>query len=163
MLIIKKLNDQSTAKKIAEFLTGPDAFEDIWAPAEKTIAQQSVFDSLNSPHHQYWYIEDNNQIVAAMGVRENKYGSGGYEMATDYAAVHQDYRNQGLASQLLEQIEKYVEENGGRYIHILSCDLESYAAARNLYLKHGYKHVGAIPHYYLPNVGRVDYIKALSN
>jgi hypothetical protein len=54
---IKKLSDLETAKKIGEFLTGPFAFEQTWAPNEKALVIQAPIDSLEKLNHRYWYIE----------------------------------------------------------------------------------------------------------
>lgn len=161
MMEIKTLTDQQTAEKIGVFLTGPDAFDQTWAPEEKELVEQAPLDSVGKKNHRYWYVEDHGEVVAAMGVRENKYGSGGYVMDEDYLAVHKDYRKKGLASQLLHEIEKFVKENDGRYIHVLSCDIDSYAAARAFYEKNGYRKVAEMPNYYVPGEGRIDYFKEL--
>lgn len=156
---IHELKDEATAIRIGDFLTGSDAFEQTWAPNEKAIVKQAPPDSLKNKNHKYWFIEDGGKIIGAIGVRENKYGSGGYEMDSDYIAVHKNYRNQGIASVLLNKMEEFVKENGGRYIHVLTCDIDSYAPARKLYEKNGYKKVSEIPGYYMPNEGRIDYFK----
>lgn len=158
---IKILSELKIAKKIGEFLTGPFAFEQTWALNEKAMVKQAVVDSLIRKNHKYWYIENDGKIIGAIGVRENKYGSGGYEMDSDYVAVHKDYRNQGIAQALLNEMEKFVKGNGGRYIHVLTCDIDSYAPARNFYEKNGYKRVAVIPNYYVPNEGRIDYYKEI--
>lgn len=161
MLEIKKLEDVEVAKKIGQFLTGPNAFDQTWAPNEKSLAEKAPLDSLSATNRKYWYIEDDGEIVGAMGVRENKYGSGGYEMDADYFAIHKDYRHQGLASRLINEIEKFVHENSGRYIHVLTCDIDSYAPARAFYEKNGFKKVAEIPNYYVEGEGRIDYLKEM--
>lgn len=158
---IKILKDISTAKRIGEFLTSSDAFDQTWAPEEKTLVMQAPIDSIDSSNHRYWYIEDEGKIIAAMGVRENKYGSGGYAMDDDYLAVHKDYRKNGLANILLQEVEKFVEENKGRYIHVLTCDIQSFAPARAFYERNGYTKVATIPDYYVDGEGRIDYFKKL--
>ena len=159
---IKVLEDKEMAIKVGQFLTGPDAFEQNWAPNEKSIVEQAPFDSLVGSHHRYWYVEDNGEIIGAIGVRENKYGSGGYEMDSDYVAVHRDYRGKGIASKLLQEVEKYVMANGGRYLHVLTCDIHSYEPARSFYEKNGYQKVAEIPDYYVEGEGRIDYFKKFS-
>ncbi len=159
MFQIKLLKDKPTAVKIGNFLTGPHTFEQQWAPNEKALVKKAVLDSLKAQHHQYWYVEDQGKIIAAIGVRENKYGSGGYEMDSDYIAVHKDHRRQGIANQLLNAVEQYVINNQGRYLHILTCDIESYKPANQFYLTNGYVKVGEIPDYYVKGEGRIDYIK----
>ena len=159
---IKVLSDIATAKKVGEFLTSENAFDQTWAPEEKKLVTNAPLESIGKENHRYWHIEMNGEIIAAMGVRENKYGSGGYEIDSDYVAVHKNYRKQGLASQLLEEVEKFIKENKGRYLHVVSCDIDSYAAARAFYEKHGYKKVAEIPDYFVAGEGRVDYFKKFS-
>ncbi|OGC93077.1 hypothetical protein A3D85_00095 [Candidatus Amesbacteria bacterium RIFCSPHIGHO2_02_FULL_47_9] len=159
---INELKDKATAIEVGDFLTGPNAFEQTWAPNEKDMVKQASLDSLRNKNHKYWYVEDRGKIIGAIGVRENKYGSGGYEMDSDYIAVHKNYRNQGIASELLRKMEELVKERGGRYIHVLTCDIDSYIPARKFYEKNGYKKVSEIPNYYVPGEGRIDYFKELT-
>lgn len=159
MFKIKVLQDKDTAIKVGEFLTSPYAFEQTWAPNEKMMVEQAPIDSLTGTNHRYWYVEDDKKIIGALGIRENKYGSGGYEMDSDYVAVHKDYRSRGIASQLLKKAEEFVNENNGRYIHVLTCDIDSYKPARAFYEKNGYRKVAEIPNYYVPSEGRIDYFK----
>jgi ribosomal protein S18 acetylase RimI-like enzyme len=162
MFEVKILKDKQTAIKIGQFLTSSDAFDQTWAPNEKVIVEQSPVDSLTNSNHRYWYVENNGQIIGAMGIRENKYGSGGYEMDSDYMAVHKDYRRQGIASALLTETEKYVIEKRGRYVHIVTCDIDSYKPALAFYEKYNYKKVAEIPDYYIKGEGRMDYIKFIT-
>lgn len=161
MFEVLKLKDEQTAKRIGEFLTGSNAFDQTWAPNEKKGVIQAPLDSLHQKHHQYWYLEDQGEIIGAMGVRANKYGSGGYEMDNDYFAIHKQYRHRGLASLLLHHLEQYVKQQHGRYIHVLSCDIDSYLPARTFYKKNGYQQVANIPNYYVEGEGRIDFFKEL--
>ncbi len=161
-LPIQILKDSKTAIKVGEFLTSKDAFNQTWAPEEKKLVMQAPQDSIKNNNHRYWYIEDEGKIVAAMGIRENKYGSGGYVMDEDYLAVHKDYRKQGIANAMLTEIENFVKKSNGRYIHVLTCDIDSYAPARAFYERNGYKKVAQIPDYYVEGEGRIDYFKLLN-
>lgn len=161
MFEIRELNDKETAIRIGEFMTSENVFEQQWTPNEKENVKAAIMRSLDNPNHQYWYMEDNGKIIAAIGVCENKYGSDGFEMDEDYAGVHKDYRRQHLATKLLESMENFVKSKAGRYIHILCCDIPSYAAARKFWLNAGYKQVAEIPNYYVPGEGRVDFYKEL--
>jgi ribosomal protein S18 acetylase RimI-like enzyme len=159
---IKIVSDVKTAIRIGQFMTGNNTFDQTWAPNEKKHLEQAPIDSLSNKNHRYWYVEDKGEIVGAIGVRENKYNTGGYELDADYLAVHRKYRNLGIATNLLKTAEKFVAEKHGRYIHILACDIDSYKPARQLYEKNGYKKVADIPDYYLPGEGRVDYFKQIT-
>ncbi len=81
-------------------------------------------------------------------------------MDSDYVAVHKNYRGKGIASDLLKTVEDYVSARGGRYLHILTCDIESYIPANKFYEKFGYKKVAEIPDYYVKGEGRIDYFKS---
>jgi ribosomal protein S18 acetylase RimI-like enzyme len=158
---IKALKDRKTAIKIGNFLVGPKTFDHVWYPGEKTLVKKAVIESLEGKNHQYWYIEDNRMIIGAIGIRENKCKNGGYEMDADYIAVHKDYRRQGIANRLLKTAEKYVIKNKGRYIHILTCDIEPYKPANYFYQSNNYKKVAEMPDYYNKGEGRIDYYKTL--
>lgn len=159
MFKIKVLRDKHIAVKIGEFLTGPLAFDQTWTPKEKMMVKKAVLESIKGKNHRYWYIEERGEIIAAIGVRENKYGSRGYEMDSDYLAVHKNYRLKGIANNLLKEVEKYVKNKNGRYLHILTCNIPSYIPANNFYKKNGYKKVAEIPDYYIEGEGRIDYFK----
>ncbi len=158
---MQEVTTEEQAKKVGEFLTSENTFDQTWAPEEKTLVQKAPVDSLKNWHHKYWFIEKDGEIIATGGVRENKYGSGGYEMDADYIAVHKNYRRKGLGKEILQQIEKYVKSQGGRYIHVLSCDIESYGPAREMYKSVGYKEVSHIPDYYVEGEGRIDFFKKI--
>jgi len=161
MYKVHELVDIETARKIGEFLTSENAFDQTWAPNEKAIVRKSTIDSIGKANHRYWYVKNKDEIIGAIGVRENKYGSGGFEMDADYIAVHKNHRRKGIASQLLHTMEEFVKQNGGRFIHILSCDIESYMPALAFYKKNGYKQVSHLPNYYVTGEGRIDLYKEL--
>jgi len=162
MYAIKPLENKEDALRIIDFFFSKDAFQHIWAPGEKDLVRQAVLSSLeDGDHHQYWFVVDKGIIIGAIGVNENKYKSGGYEMADDYLAVHKDFRKQGLGTLLLQTLEKFVQQNNGRYICIETCDIPYYLPARCFYETNGYKKVGEIPDYYNIGEGRIDYFKKL--
>jgi ribosomal protein S18 acetylase RimI-like enzyme len=161
MFEVQILKEEKTAKRIGEFLTSENAFEQTWAPNEKAMVMKAPLDSLENENHRYWYVEKDDKVIGAIGVRENKYGSGGYEMDADYVAVHKDFRRNGIASKLLSAMEHFVKEKNGRYIHVLTCDIDSYKPALSFYENNGYTKVAKMPNYYVENEGRIDYFKEL--
>ncbi|MDD3647913.1 MAG: GNAT family N-acetyltransferase [Candidatus Dojkabacteria bacterium] len=156
---IKRLRTKAKAKEVGDFMISKNTFDQTWAPEEKKYVSKAPLESLENPFHQYWYFEDKGKIVAALGIRKNKYGSNGYEMDSDYVAVHKNYRRKGLASRLLKTAENFVKKHRGRYLHILTCDIPSYTPARTFFVKNGYEQVGKIPDYYVPGEGRIDFMK----
>lgn len=159
--MVYQLATQDEANRIIDFFYSPHAFTHEWAPGEKEIVARSVRQSIGKDNHHYWYIEDKGLLIGVIGVRENEYKSGGYEMKDDYFAVHDQFRKRGLGSVLLRTVERYVGTKKGRYIHIVSCDTDYYKPARFFYEKNGYIKVAELPDYYVVGEGRVDYYKQL--
>lgn len=54
--------------------------------------------------------------------------------------VKQDYRNEGLGSKLLKEVEKMAIENGCHLIHLDTFDFQ----AKDFYLKHGFQIFGTL-------------------
>lgn len=162
MFTVKPLKKKEDALRIIDFFFSKDAFQHIWAPGEKEMVKNAVLQSLeDGDSHQYWFVEDQNMIIGALGINENTYKSGGYEMVEDYVAVHQLYRRKGIGSLLLHTMEDFVRGRKGRYIHIETCDIPSYVPARRFYEKNGYEKVGEMPDYFNVGEGRIDYFKKL--
>jgi len=162
MYIVQPLRTVEEARRIIQFFFSPHVFDHQWAPGEKALLQESVLTSVSDgATHQYWFIEDKGNVIGAIGVNENSYKSGGFEMTDDYMAVHPEYRKKGLATQLLVTTEQFVKKQNGRYILIETCDIPSYAPARAFYEKQGYKKVGEIPDYYNPGEGKIEYYKKI--
>jgi len=60
----------------------------------------------------------------------------------------------------MQAVESYIKQKGGRYLHILSCDIPSYQPARQFFASRGYNNrVAEMPNYYVPGKGRVDFYK----
>lgn len=162
MFTVKPLKTKEDASRIVEFFFSENAFQHIWAPGEKEMVKNAVLRSLEDEDgHQYWFVEDQGIIIGALGVNENSYKSGGYEMVEDYLAIHQQYRKKGIGSLLLHTMEDFVKERKGRYIHIETCDIEYYKPARMFYEKNGYRKVGEMPDYFNIGEGRIDYLKKI--
>jgi len=158
---ILKVTNSDTAKKVADFLVSRYTFDQQWTPGEKESVRKGPFDSLTCRNHAYWYVEYEGKVIAAGGVRENRLKSGGYEMIDDNIAVHKDYRRQGIASLLMGTIESFVKKHKGRYILVETCDIDSYAAARSMFKKRGYKLAGKIPDYFVKGKGKIEYLLTL--
>lgn len=162
MLTVQLLKTEKDALRILDFFFSKNVFQHIWTPGEKEMVKHAVLQSIkDGDSHQYWFVEDQGMIVGALGVNENVYRSGGYEMVEDYIAVHAAYRKKGIGSLLLHAMESFVKGRKGRYIHIETCDIPSYKPARMFYEKNGYKKVGEMPDYFNVGEGRIDYLKKM--
>jgi len=157
MIKIKEVKDKKSAKRVSDFLLSKDAFEHTWAPGEYDIVKKAPLASLEEKNHVYWYIEEKDKVIAALGIAENEYKSGGYFL--DYFSVHKRYRRRGLGSSLLKTAENFIGKRKGRYLIIDSCDTDFYKPARGFYKKHGYKKTGYVPDYYVVGEGKIDYYK----
>lgn len=73
--------------------------------------------------------------------------------------VKRDHRRKGVASRLLDSLERVLADRG-----VDTCYLEASVdnvAARNLYIKHGYKPVETLRDYYRPGVDGIRFKKEL--
>lgn len=77
MYTVMPLNTKNDAARIVDFFFSKDAFEHIWAPGEKDIVKNAVFKSLeDGKNHRYWFVEDKEMVIGAIGINENSYKSG---------------------------------------------------------------------------------------
>jgi len=70
---IKPLKNRIEALRIINFFLKKGVFEQTWAPGEKALLKSSVINSLKIRKHQYYYIISENEIIGAIGIRENLY------------------------------------------------------------------------------------------
>lgn len=162
MFTVQPLKTKKDALRIVDFFFSEHAFQHVWAPGEKDMVRSAVLSGFEpDSHHHYWFIEEKGVIIGAIGINENTYKSGGYQMVEDYLAVHKKYRRRGIGTMLFKAMEDFVRKHQGRYIHIETCDIPYYEPARRFYEKNGYKKVGAMPDYYNIGEGRIDYFKKL--
>jgi len=78
-------------------------------------------------------------------------------------AVNKDYRNQGLASSLLNAMEDTFPKSGDEMVEFVTLEVrESNEPAINLYKKNGYEHVVIKKHYYPDGEDAVYMIKRIN-
>jgi ribosomal protein S18 acetylase RimI-like enzyme len=78
-----------------------------------------------------------------------------------WIAVHQGKQGLGIGSVLLQEAEKAVRAQGGRYLIIETSSRAVYEPTRAFYHKHGYQEVARVPEYYGDHDDRVIYMRAL--
>ena len=77
-------------------------------------------------------------------------------------AVTKSYRQNGVATQLLSQMEKSFPKNTDDLVETITLEVrESNEAAKNLYLKNGYKIVVIKNHYYKDGENAIYMLKRL--
>ena len=74
---------------------------------------------------------------------------------------HKQYRNRGIALQLIDFVIKYVQQINGRYIQANTCDTYLYEGVRKLFDKKGFIPAGRLPDYYFEGEGMIVYYKKM--
>jgi ribosomal protein S18 acetylase RimI-like enzyme len=69
----------------------------------------------------------------------------------------------GVGSQLLREVERRLQEGGGRLVVVETSSRTDYAPTRGFYEGRGYGRVAVIPAYYAPGDDLVIYLKDLTN
>jgi ribosomal protein S18 acetylase RimI-like enzyme len=65
-----------------------------------------------------------------------------------WIATHRDARGRGVATLLVNAMERELWAQGARIVRIETSQLEAYGAARSFYARHGYVEVGRIRDFY---------------
>ncbi len=159
-MLIKPVKTKDDAEQVVVFLLSRFSFDLEMTEFRQQARRDAVLGSLVRENARFWYLEEDDQIVGAIGVTETERENGGYYL--DYFAVHQDFRRQGLGSRLLRAAEEFVRSRDGRFILIDTGSTDSFRAARQFYETHGYEQVGMIPDYYAEGDHRFDYYKKLN-
>ncbi|MFD2673204.1 GNAT family N-acetyltransferase [Marinicrinis sediminis] len=157
-LSIQWMKNEDEAQEISRFLSGEASFDDQHhTPGELLHFQQDPLQSLHCAHVDYGFIRQDDQMAGVIAFRENEHQTGGYQC--DYIVVHQHYRQQGMASALIEAMLARVADRGGRYILSYTCDLPLYVPIQQLFAKKGFERVGYCPDFYYEGEGRLTYLR----
>lgn len=158
---VKKLENRKDAKSIINFFFAENSFDDRnFTPGEIIQMKSLPYKSLRDSGFQFWYEENqDNEIVGVISLRENEQKSGGYLI--DYVAVHNQYRNQGIALQLMDIVINFVQSVNGRYIQVNTCDTVLYEGGRKLFEKKGFYQAGHLSDYYFEGEGMIIYCKIM--
>jgi len=158
---VKRLASSQDAQRITDFFLSDNAFDDTnFTPGEIIQMKSLPHQSLQDSGFQFWYEENQeHEIIGVISLRENEQKSGGYLI--DYFAVHKQYRNRGIALQLMDVAIEYVQLLKGRYIHVNTCDTFLYQGVRKLFEKKGFLPVGYLADYYFEGEGMITYYKRM--
>lgn len=156
-IFVREAVSRRDARRIVEFFLSEDSFDDRNFTEGEIIQLKSLpFECLKDRSFWFWIAENKAQdIVGVICIRENNQKSGGYFI--DYFVVHKSFRRQGIASMLLDLSIKQVRMVKGRYIHVDTCDTESYSEVRKLFRKKGFIEAGRIQDYYFEGEGLITY------
>ena len=127
---VKKLNDEKMICSLALF------FSNKWnVPLE--IYVKSMKESLISPCVPGWYyIEENHEIVAGLGIIENDFHKR-KDLAPNLCAVYvkEEYRKKGYAKALLDKACSDLKSAGVPYVYLITTHTQFYEKCGFTYLE----------------------------
>ena len=141
--------------RLREILDATAAFR----PDEVTMALE-LFDESVEGDYEFVGGFDDESLVA--------YACFGATPGTDrtydlyWIAVHPSAQRHGSGSQLLAEVERRLQERGGRLLVVETSSRDEYAATRRFYVARGYREVARMRDFYALKDDRVIYTKVLS-
>lgn len=116
----------------------PLAAEDAQAYWQNVMAQVESGDKI------LLVAEKDNIVVGAVQLGLESRANGNHRAEVQKLMVHPDYRRQGIASQLMEQLDTLARNAN---LSLLVLDVRKSDPAETLYQQMGFTHVGDIPNY----------------
>ncbi|MCG6552367.1 MAG: GNAT family N-acetyltransferase [Candidatus Magnetominusculus sp. LBB02] len=78
-----------------------------------------------------------------------------------WIAVEKDRQRLGAAGLLMEEAQRRIIDQGGKFVYIETSTKDIYAPARQFYIKHGYRLTATVPHYYAENDNKAVFMKII--
>lgn len=158
---IEKLETAEDAGRIVDFFFSPDSFDDDrHTPGEVEHFRTLPYRALHG-EAVFWFVKNKaGEIIAVNSAKENEQRTGGYSW--DYIVVHRDYRNEGLASALIDEMLRYFRSISARYVMTYTCSLPEYGTIRSMFERYGFSLVGCCPDYYFEGEDRLVYCRKLT-
>jgi ribosomal protein S18 acetylase RimI-like enzyme len=75
--------------------------------------------------------------------------------------VHRDFQRRGIGGRLRKKVEGYVCRGKEAILRGEKSRREEYRGSREFYLKHGFKEIGSIPHFYAQGDALIIFSKTI--
>jgi ribosomal protein S18 acetylase RimI-like enzyme len=131
----------------------------VFRPDEVTMALE-LFDEADGGDYEFVGAFEDDRLVA--------YACFGPTPGTDrtfdlyWIAVDPRVQRHGSGSRLLQEVERRLNERGGRLLVVETSSRGEYAATREFYRRRGLREVARMRDFYAPSDDRVIYTKVLS-
>jgi ribosomal protein S18 acetylase RimI-like enzyme len=78
-----------------------------------------------------------------------------------WIAVHERLRGSGLGREILERVERKINDMGGKRIYVETSSRDQYTPTRSFYMHCEYKEEATLEHFYSPDDHKVIFLKLL--
>ncbi len=154
---IRKKIFQSDLEQIEEIVESTGFFHPYEVKIAYEVAEEAVKKGEEESGYYFIFIEENGKIIAFASYGEIPCTKNRYDLY--WIVVHNNYRNKGLGSILLAEVEKEINENGGKAIYVETSSKEKYIPTRAFYTKNNYTIEAEMKDFYEDGDNKVVFIK----
>lgn len=132
-------------------------------PAEIDVAMELIDvvlrDETQRDYEIHCMVDDQDEPVGYVCYGPTPMSQGTFDLY--WIVVDRNFEGKGIASKLLDFLEKILKGKGGRMILADTSSIPQYERTRKFYLQKGFKKVARVRDYYSPGNDRITYCKRL--
>lgn len=151
--------NQGDRDRIEDILRSTGFFYEFEIATALEIADETISRGMEECGYFWLKIIHNNELVAFGNYGKNAFSTHSWDIY--WLAVHNDFRNKKLGSLLLKEIEKDIENRGGKLIWIETSGRPLYTATEAFYVRNGYELQASLKDFYGPGDPKQIYSKVL--
>lgn len=154
---IRKKIFQSDLEQIEEIVESTGFFHSYEVKIASEVAEEAIQKGEEESGYHFIFIEENGKTIAFASYGEIPCTKNRYDLY--WIVVHNNYRNKGLGSILLAEVEKEINESGGKSIYVETSSKEKYIPTRAFYTKNNYTVEAEMKDFYEDGDNKVVFIK----
>lgn len=145
--------------RIEDILRSTGFFYEFEIATALEIADETISSGMEQCGYFWLKIIHDNELIAFGNYGKNAFSTHSWDIY--WLAVHNDFRNKKLGSLLLKEIEKDIENRGGKLIWIETSGRPLYASTEAFYVRNGYELQASLKDFYGPGDPKQIYSKVL--
>jgi ribosomal protein S18 acetylase RimI-like enzyme len=157
MAIITEGIEAGDRERIGAILRSTDFFYDFEIETALGIADETLKKGMQASGYFWVKANINNEMAAFANYGRNDFSTHSWDLY--WIAVHQDFRNMKLGSQLLRAVEEKILSAGGKILWIETSGRPLYSSTEEFYRRNGYELQASLKDFYAPGDPKQIYSK----